>query len=93
MAQSESWHLDKKVPLGIIIALFIQTVVITSWGTAKFENFNNRIETLEKTDKTNESHENRITILEQQWSYIREGLAEIKALLRQERVNKTGAGQ
>jgi hypothetical protein len=77
-----SWHLDKKVPLGLILALLVQTIVITSWGTSKFESFNNRITNLEKSDGTQASHENRIIVLEQQFSYIRSDLAEIKTLLQ-----------
>lgn len=79
---SNSWHLDKKVPLGLILALLAQTIVITSWGTSKFESFNNRITNLEKTDDTQASHENRIIVLEQQFSYIRSDLVEIKNLLQ-----------
>jgi hypothetical protein len=77
-----SWHLDKKVPLGLILALLVQTIVITSWGTSQFQNFNNRITNLEKSDGTQASHENRIIVLEQQFSYIRSDLAEIKTLLQ-----------
>jgi hypothetical protein len=77
-----SWHLDKKVPLGLILALLVQTIVITSWGTSKFESFNNRISNLEKSDGSQASHENRIIVLEQQFSYIRSDLAEIKTLLQ-----------
>lgn len=77
-----SWHLDKKVPIGLILALLVQTIVITSWGTAKFENINNRVENLEKSDITKQSHENRITRIEENMAYIRSDLAEIKTLLQ-----------
>jgi len=79
-----SWHLDKKVPIGLILALLAQTLVITSWGTAKFENIDNRISNLEKSDEGQASHENRIVVLEQQFSYIRSDLAEIKNLLKRQ---------
>lgn len=77
-----SWHLDKKVPIGLIIALMVQTIVITSWGSAKFENYEGRIANLEKSDDAQQTYERRITVLEEKFNYIRDDLAEIKALLQ-----------
>jgi hypothetical protein len=79
-----AWHLDKKVPIGLILALLVQTVVITSWGTAKFDDINNRVANLEKSDEGQQTHEGRIIKLEEQFSYIRSDLAEIKLLLRRQ---------
>ena len=79
---SNSWHLDKKVPIGLIGALIVQTIVITSWGTAKFDNIDNRVSNLEKSDSGQQSHENRITILEQKFTYIQSSLDEIKDILK-----------
>lgn len=79
-----SWHLDKKVPIGLILALLVQTVVITSWGSAKFENYEGRITNLEKSDDAQQTYERRITILEEKFGYIRDDLAEIKTLLRRQ---------
>ena len=33
MSDLESWHLDRKVPIGIIIAVFLQTCALLIWGT------------------------------------------------------------
>lgn len=82
MAPRDDWHLDKRVPIGLIGALILQTIVTTSWITFKFDTFDNRIASLEKSDGAQTTHENRITILEQQFSYIRSDLAEIKDILR-----------
>lgn len=82
--EENAWHLDKKVPIGLILGLIAQTVVITAWGTAKFDSIDNRVSNLERSDSGQASHENRITILEQQFNYIRADLAEIKALLRRQ---------
>ena len=90
MAQAEeSWHLDKKVPISIIIGFIVQTVVITAWMTSRFESFDNRIANLEKSDGSQASHESRIVILEQQFSYIRGDLQEIKTLLRGAKTDAT----
>lgn len=80
----DEWHLDKKVPIGLIIGFVLQTIVLTAWGTSKFEGLDNRVSNLEKSDNNQSSHENRITILEQQFGYIRADLAEIKSLLRRQ---------
>lgn len=77
-----SWHLDKKVPLGLILALLVQTAVITSWGSAKFENYENRITSLEESDDAQQAYERRITVLEEKFNYIRDDLTEIKELLQ-----------
>ena len=77
-----AWHLDKKVPLGLILALLVQTVVITSWGSAKFENYEGRIMNLEKNDDAQQAYERRITVLEEKFNYIRDDLSEIKSLLQ-----------
>ena len=78
------WRLDKHFPIGIVLALVAQTVWITYWGTSKYDEVNSRISSLEKSDSGQESHENRIVILEQQFNYIRSDLADIKELLRRQ---------
>lgn len=80
----DEWHLDKKVPIGLFLGLLVQTIIITSWGTSKFENIDSRVANLERSDGGQQSHENRIVVLEQQFGYIRADLAEIKTLLRRQ---------
>ena len=85
------WHLNKKVIVGLICGLIsvagagfaqgiYQTYLITSWKTIT----DDRISALEKSDDSQQSHEKRLTILEQQFDYIRADLAEIKTLLRRQ---------
>lgn len=82
MPPRENWHLDKKVPIGIITALCIQSMVFIYIGTSWKVDVESRIANLERSDKSVETHENRLVILEQQFSYIRADLAEIKTLIR-----------
>jgi len=82
--EDAQWHLDKRVPIGLILALVAQTIVLTAWGTAKFDDINNRVTNLEKSDEGQQTHEGRIIKLEEQFSYIRSDLAEIKLLLRRQ---------
>lgn len=74
----ESWHLDKKVPLGIIFAIILQTLTLVVIGTVWKTQTDSRLEALEKSDFGRETHENRITILEQKFGYIQESLGRIE---------------
>jgi hypothetical protein len=80
----EQWHLDKKVPISIIIALFVQTVVFVYVGTTWKADTDFRLAALEKSDDSRDNHESRLVIMEQQSAYIRADLAEIKSLLRRQ---------
>lgn len=79
-----SWHLDKKVPISIIIMFIVQTVTLVYVGTSWKTDIDSRIKQLEKSEDKSSSYENRIVILEQQFGFIRSDLAEIKELLRRE---------
>lgn len=80
----DEWHLDKKVPIGLIIGFIIQTIVLVAWGASSLERLDGRVASLERSDNNQSTHENRITILEQQFGYIRSDLSEIKSLLRRQ---------
>ena len=80
--QREEWHLDKKVPIGIITALFFQTLFFTYIGTAWKVDVESRLGALERSDSVQSTHETRITVIEQGINRIREDLAEIKVILR-----------
>lgn len=80
--QDNQWHLDKKVPLAIIFSIVAQTLFFTYWGSTWKAETENRLNSLEKFQVSVDGQERRIVILEQQWSYIRDSLSEIKALIR-----------
>lgn len=82
--QREVWQLDKKIPIGLLIGFIVQTVVIVSWITQKFDGYDGRLTALEKTDDGLQTHETRIVKLEQQFDFIRTDLTEIKALLQRQ---------
>jgi len=44
MAEDNSWHLDKKVPIALIGVLFLQTIALVRWGIV----LDYRVEDLEK---------------------------------------------
>lgn len=76
--QREEWHLDKKVPIGIILALVLQTisffVIATSWKTT----VDGRLGRLEEIVSDNKSQGDRIIILEQQLKFIADSLKRIE---------------
>jgi len=87
------WHLDKKVPISIVIMLVVQTVTFAVLGTQKTTNMDNRISGLERDLSTldasldkrliavsdeNSKQEPRIIVLEQQFQFIRESLVRIE---------------
>lgn len=79
--QKEEWHLDKKVPIGIIIALIIQTIAFFTVATAWKTTVDNRIGRLEEIVANNSNQGERIIILEQQLKFIVESLNRIEQKL------------
>lgn len=79
--QSEHWHLDKKVPIGIIIALVIQTVAFFSIAVAWKTAVDARLARLEEISANSSVQNDRIIILEQQLKYIVESLNRIETKL------------
>lgn len=77
---STSWHLDKRIPVAIIITLAIQT-----GGAIWFASgISHRVETLERTQLSSASQGDRIVRLETRMESIAEYLVEIRNLLRRQ---------
>ena len=76
--RGEPWHLDKKVPLGIIFAIFIQTITLVVIGTVWKTQTDSRLESLEKTDLLRSGLNDRVIILEQKFTYIQGALDRIE---------------
>ena len=77
----DEWHLDKKVPIAIIIALVIQTmsfiVIAAAWKTS----VDNRLERLEASAADSSNQSDRILVLEQQLKFIVDSLSRIEKKL------------
>ena len=80
-AEREQWHLDKKVPIGIIFALIVQTITFFTIAAAWKTSVDVRIERLEEIAVDSTKQGDRILILEQKFSYIVESLARIEKKL------------
>ena len=80
-AEREHWSLDKRVPIGIIFALLVQTVTFFTIAAAWKTSVDVRIERLEEVAIDSTKQGDRILILEQKFSYIVESLARIEKKL------------
>jgi len=78
--EDRQWHLDKKVPLALIITIVAQTVAI-SWGAS---NLWTRVSELERQMQIAAPQFERIIRLEAKMDAISGSLSEIKALIRGE---------
>ena len=78
---AEAWHLDKKVPISIIVALVVQTITLVVVGVSWKSDVDHRLTQLEATDESRKDHEKRLIILEQEIPYIRQSLERIEAAI------------
>jgi len=72
------WHLDKKVPLALILAIMIQTGGALWWASAVSE----RVNFLEKQLTMFGPQEGRLTRVEVKIEAIQEGISDIKRLIQ-----------
>jgi hypothetical protein len=86
---TEGWHLDKKVPITIIVALALQTLGFIYVGTAWKTEIDFRVNNLERLNEDSKSQEGRIIAVEQQLNYITDSLKRIEAKLE----SSVGNGQ
>jgi len=77
-SEHEHWHLDRRVPLALILTIVIQTVGIVWWASSLTE----RVAILEKKQDAAAPQGDRITRLEVNIEFIRDGVNEIKNALR-----------
>jgi hypothetical protein len=79
-ALNEHWHLDKKVPLALIMTMFIQTAGIMWWAATTTE----RLSAVERRIEMSAPQGDRLTRVEVRLDNIVEGLGEIKNLIRRQ---------
>lgn len=79
--EKEHWHLDRRVPIGIIVALLVQTLTFFTVAAAWKTSVDVRIERLEEIAIDSNKQGDRILILEQKFSYIVESLGRIEKKL------------
>lgn len=77
MLGGEQWHLDKRVPVAIIVAFIMQTAAALVWAGSAGE----RLGQVEKRVETAASTAERTVRLEEQVVHVRASLARIERKL------------
>jgi hypothetical protein len=75
-----AWHLDKKVPIALILAILMQTGGMVWWAASASE----RINALERRAEMTAPQGDRLTRVETRLEAVQDGISEIKFLLRKE---------
>jgi hypothetical protein len=73
------WHLDKRVPIALIVAMFVQTCAIVWWAS----DLSARVSTLERQQAAAAPQADRLTRVEVKIENINEGISDIKRLLQE----------
>lgn len=76
--QDRQWHLDKKVPLALIVTIIAQTMAIVWWAATA----SSRLDQLERQVNTAAPQAERIIRLETKMDGIAEAISELKGLIR-----------
>ena len=72
------WHLDKKVPIALILAICVQTAGIIWFAAGLFY----RVEALEKHQSATFPQADRLTRVEVKLESVQDGITEIKKILQ-----------
>lgn len=76
--EDRHWHLDRRVPIALIMTIVIQTAGMVWWAS----NLSTRVEQLERQHAAIQPQAERIIRLETQLEAIRDGIAELKLMIR-----------
>lgn len=74
------WHLDKRVPLALIFAILLQTVVVVSWLSTLGE----RVNQLERDRAATAPQADRLTRVEVKIESIQAATERIERLIRRD---------
>ena len=76
----QQWHLDKRVPLALIMTIIIQTAGLVWWASSLSE----RVNSLERSREATAPQADRLTRVEVKLEGVQSGIDEIKRLIRRE---------
>ena len=74
----QHWSVDKRVPVALIVTLLIQTGAAIWWGAR----IDSRVEFLERQNVVTAPHAERIIRLEEKVGTIKDGVDDIRMMLR-----------
>jgi hypothetical protein len=73
----KEWHLDKRVPIGIIAAIVFQTITFVALGSQWMAKMELRVDTIERALEDRRTQGDRLIILEQKLGFISETVSSI----------------
>lgn len=79
MHQDRHWHLDKKVPIALIVTIVLQTSAVIWWASS----LSARVDYLERHQAQTAPQGDRLTRVEVKLENVQSGVEEIKRLLRE----------
>ncbi|HHN67529.1 MAG TPA: hypothetical protein ENK15_05775 [Thermopetrobacter sp.] len=74
---NRQWHLDRRVPISLIVAIVMQTVAAAWWAAS----MQARIEALERSANASDGQRDRIVRLESDIAYIKSAIERIERQL------------
>lgn len=77
MESDRHWHVEKKIPLALILAILVQSAGFVWFGAT----LNARVNTLELNAAAAAPQADRLTRVEVQIEVVKEGITEIKRLI------------
>jgi hypothetical protein len=79
--EASGWHLDRRVPLTMIAAFFLQTVTLVYVGSAWKADTDSRLTQLERSNDDKKSQESRLIKLEERLSYMSDSQKRVETKL------------
>lgn len=80
MTQDRHWHLDRRVPLAMILAIAVQTAGVIWWGSS----INERVNQLEARALVTAPQGDRITRMEVKLETVQQGIQRIERALERQ---------
>ena len=74
------WHLDRRVPLALIVTIVMQTAGLVWWASSISE----RVNSLERTREATAPQSDRLTRVEVNLENVKQGVERIERLIRKE---------
>ena len=82
---SGSWHVDRRIPIALIITLAIAFTVQTFTFGVMAAQFSARLDQVERIQAASAPHSDRLTRLETRLEAVQEGIGRIERLIQQPR--------
>jgi hypothetical protein len=80
MEHDDKWHLDRRVPIALIMAIVVQTSGLVWWASSLSE----RVSSLEKTRDATAPQADRLTRVEVKIENVQTTVERIERLIRRE---------